>query len=59
MVGYVRSFYHYVDCLFHLTLGYFVNYERHTMWKLLLSQEVKKVRRERTGQHHPPQLNPI
>ena len=59
MVGYARSFYHYVDCLFSLTLGYFVNYERHIMWKLLLSQEIRKNRRERTGERHPSQLNPI
>jgi hypothetical protein len=59
MVGYARSFYHYCDCLFSLTLGYFVCYERNLMWRLLLSQEVKKVRRERTGERHPPQLNPI
>jgi hypothetical protein len=59
MVGYATSLYHYVDCLFSITIGYFVNYERHVMWKLLLSQEVKKVRRERTGERHPSQLNPI
>ena len=59
MVGYATSLFHYCDCLFHLTLGYFVNYERHLMWKLLLAQEIRKQKRERTGQYHPPQLNPI
>ena len=59
MVGYARSFYHYCDCLFSLTIGYFVCYERNLMWRLLLTQEIRKNRRERTGERHAPQLNPI
>ena len=60
MVGYARSLYHYIDCLFSLTAGYFVAYERHLMWKLLLAQEFRKVRRERTGERNAPErLNPF
>ena len=60
MVGYASSLYHYCDCLFSLTVGYFVNYNRYLMWKLLLAQEFKKVRRERTGERNAPEhLNPF
>ena len=60
MVGYARSIYHYCDCLFSLTLGYFVCYERNLMWRLLLTQEIRKNRRERKGECHAPELlNPI
>ena len=60
MVGYARSLYHYIDCLFSLTAGYFVNYERYLMWKVLLAQEFKKVRRERQGERNAPErLNPF
>jgi len=59
MVGYATSLFHYVDCLFSLSIGYFVCYERHLLWKLLLAQEIRKNRRERKGEHHASQLNPI
>ena len=60
MVGYARSVFHYLDCLFSLSAGYFVAYERHVRWRVLLAQEFRKIRKKRTGERNAPErLDPF